>query len=70
MLGSRRADTRIIRGGSFGSSPGDLVADFRFGIDPSAPGGGFRLARVRAPETWMLGVTALLALAGLRRVRA
>jgi sulfatase modifying factor 1 len=62
--------TRVFRGGNAGSNPQDLAADFRFGLDPSSDAGAFRLARVPEPSAWLLGVTAMLTLAGLRRVRA
>jgi sulfatase modifying factor 1 len=68
--GTGAADTRILRGGLFGSSSVVLGADHRFGLDPSESGGGFRLARVPEPDAWLLGVTALLVVAGLRWVRA
>jgi len=67
------SSARGLRGGSFFYGPGDLAASFRntFG-NPAGESYeiGFRVATVPEPDAWLLGVTALLVVAGLRRIRA
>ncbi len=60
---------RIIRGGSRGSTPGDLSADFRFGIDAASQCCGFRLVRVPEPSGTTLALAAVSTLAALARRR-
>ncbi len=69
LVGSNRG----LRGGSWLDTVFNLWASVRDSVDPSLThvgGLGFRVATVPEPETWLLGMTALLVLTGLRRIQA
>ena len=60
---------RGYRGGDFAAGGGAMGAHLRRSADPTERvyNRGFRVATVPEPDGWLLGMTALLALAGLRR---
>jgi len=67
------SSARGLRGGSFDYNLSYLAASSREIV--GSPTGedddfGFRVATVPEPDAWLLGVTALLVVAGLRRIRA
>jgi len=61
---------RILRGGNFDDSASVLAASSRSVADPTYEDSdiGFRVATVPEPDAWLLGVTALLVVAGLAAV--
>lgn len=63
--------SRGVRGGSWGFPADRFMASFRFVGDVADRGDfvGFRVATVPEPDAWLLGVTALLTLLGVTRIR-